>query len=404
MHTQISFSEARELILKDIQPCGTEPIPLAECFGRVLAQDITAIENIPPFDRSPYDGYAFRAEDTLSASLEFPVSLEILEEVPAGSMWTIPVTAGTCTKVLTGSPIPDGADTVIMFEKTEYTEKTIKIFSPQKAGSNIVHTGEDIVKGTVLAEAGTEIDAGTLGTLASQNIPAPLVYQQPRIGILSTGSELIPVGQPLLPGKIYDSNLYTLSAAVTKIGCIPVLYGIVKDNAEAISIALKRALQECDAVITTGGVSVGDYDLTPDAMEICGAEILFRGVAIKPGMACAYAVKSGKLICGLSGNPASSLTNFYAVALPALQKLCGKTTYFPNEIEVVLKNDFHKKSPCTRFLRGTADFSSGRVEMAVPKDQGNVVLSSTIGCDIMAIVPADSDKLPAGTILKGFLI
>ena len=149
---------------------------------------------------------------------------------------------------------------------------------------------------------------------------------------------------------------------------------------------------------------MGDYDLTPAAMEAIGAEILFRGVDMKPGMACAYGMKNGKLICGLSGNPASALTNFYAVALPALRKLTGQNTYLPQEIQVTLSNGFGKKSPKTRFLRGRLNFENGVVCMTLPEDQGNIVLSSTIGCNVMAVVPAGSGPIEAGTVLKGFLI
>ena len=180
--------------------------------------------------------------------------------------------------------------------------------------------------------------------------------------------------------------------------------GIAKDNTEAIAAAIKKALDTGDAVVLTGGVSVGDYDLTPAAMEAAGAEILFRGVSIKPGMACAYGVKNGKLICALSGNPASSLTNYYAIALPAMRKLCGRKDCIPREITVTLPDGFRKKSPVTRLLRGKLDLSEGEAVMHVSKDQGNVVLSSTIGCDVMAVIPAGSDPIPSDGKLKGFLI
>lgn len=404
MRNDPDYVTARELLLAAVIPVGAERVPLSRCGGRILAQDLTAEENIPPFDRSPYDGYAFRAADTVGVSKEHPVTLRILEEIPAGSVPTVTVTEGTAVKLLTGAPIPPGADAVTKYEVTEFTGETVTLFTPAESGENIVRTGEDVRKGEILVRCGDVVDPGVAGTLAAQGTALPLVYRVPRIGIVSTGSELTEVEETPGPGKIRNSNRYTLETVLTAIGCEPVYLGLAGDSAEEICALLKKGLAECDAVISTGGVSVGDYDLTPDAMELAGAELLFRGVAMKPGMACAYGVCRGKLICGLSGNPASSLTNFYAVALPALRKLAGRRDYLPEEITVTLSNGFGKKSPATRFLRGRLELKDGTACMTVPKDQGNVVLSSTIGCNMMAVVPAGSGPLAAGTVLKGFLL
>lgn len=400
----ISFLDARDRLLMLANPVEAETVPLEDISGRILAQDVVARENIPPFDRSAYDGYALRAADIAPASQEHPVTLRILEEIPAGSVSHCPVPAGCAVKILTGAPIPEGADAIIKYEQTDFTDKTVTIFSPVESGSNIVRTGEDVHAGTCLAKAGAPVDAGLAGTLASQNIPAPLVYRVPKVGIVSTGSELLEVGDAILPGKIYDSNRYMLCTAVRKLGCEPVLLGHAADRTEDICALIQKGLQECDALVLTGGVSVGDYDLTPAAMEMAGVEILFRGVDIKPGMACAYGRREGKLVCGLSGNPASSITNFYAVATPALKRLTGQTDCLPKEITLRLADGFRKKSPCTRMLRGALDLSDGTVRMSVPQRQGNVVLSSTIGCNVMAVIPAGSDAIAVNTQLKGFLI
>lgn len=404
MKEVISYLTARELVLNTVSPVGTESVPLEAAFGRILAQDVVAKENVPPFDRSPYDGYAFRSEDSKGASSDTPVTLKILEEIPAGGVSHMPVINGTAVKVLTGAPIPKGADVVTMFEETAFDKETVKIFHPYPCGSNIVRTGEDVKKGTVLAKAGMVIDAGLAGTLASQNVPFPEVYCVPKVGILSTGSELVEVGNALEPGKIYNSNYHTLGAILRQIGCEPCYLGIAGDDETRISELIDQGLENCDALLITGGVSVGDYDLTPAAMERSGVRILFRGVDFKPGMACAYGERNGKLICGLSGNPAASVTNFYVVACSAFRKLCGQQDYKPHEIEVILAEEFPKKSPGTRFLRGRLEITDGMANMRLPKDQGNAVLSSTIGCDIMAVVPAGSGALPAGTKLKGFLL
>ena len=404
MKSSIDFKMARQTLLDLVEPVKTEHIELSACTGRVLAEAITAAENVPPFDRSPYDGYAFRAADSVNASKETPVTLKILEEVPAGAVPTKECVAGTATKILTGAPIPEGADAVIMYERTEFTCETVTIFAPVKSGDNIVYAGEDVKCGAILTEAGGIINAGTIGTLASQGIEKPLVYKVPKIGIISTGNEVIEVGSELIPGKIYNSNRYTLTAAVREAGCEPVYLGIAGDDSEGIAKLLIQGLTECDAILTTGGVSVGDYDMTPAAMELAGVEILFRGVDLKPGMACAYGIKDGRLVCGLSGNPASALINYYAVAQPAFKKLTGLANPIPEEIEVALNNGFNKKSPGTRLLRGTLDLSQGEARMSLPKEQGNVMLNSIIGCNMMAIVPAGSGSVEAGTKLKGFLL
>lgn len=398
------YEHARELLLTSVAAVEAESVPLSECGGRVLAQDLIARENVPAFDRSPYDGYALRAADTANASREHPVTLRVLEEIPAGAVPTQNVTAGTAAKVLTGAPIPPGADAVVMFEKTAFTDESVTLSTPLKAGSNIIYAGEDITQGTVIARRGTVIDPGLAGTLASQGEAVPLVFRKPRVAVISTGSELVEADTLPENGKIRNSNRHMLEAALARLGCEAVYLGIAGDSIEGISKLLLEGLSACDAVITTGGVSVGDYDLTPAAMEHIGGELLFRGVDMKPGMACAYGQKDGKLLCGLSGNPASALTNFYAVAVPAFKKLAGQRAYLPQAIEVTLSGGFKKKSPKTRFLRGRLKIQSGRVCMALPKNQGNVVLSSAIGCNAMAVVPAGSGPVEAGTVLKGFLL
>lgn len=396
------FVTARNLLLDIVQPVDTEERALSDCTGRILAESVSAAENVPPFDRSPYDGYAFRSEDTIEATKENPVTLYIIEEVPAGAVPTKVCTKNTAVKILTGAPIPEGANAVINYERTEFTESSVKLFAPVKSGENIVRKGEDVRKGDILIRQGQPIDPGTAGTLAAQGVARPKVYRRPKVGVISTGNEVIEAGTPLTPGKIYNSNRYTLSAALQEIGCESIYLGLAGDSPENICELMKKGLAECDAVVTTGGVSVGDYDFTPDAMEKAGVNILFRGVALKPGMACAYGEKDGKLVCGLSGNPASSLTNFYMVAVPALKKMAGRSDYLPKEIQVTLNTDFKKKSPATRLLRGKLDISDGTVRLAIPKDQGNVVISSAIGCDGMAVVPAGSGPITAGTPLKGF--
>ena len=404
MNSKLTYREAQKLLLETICPVGTEPAPLAACTGRILAQELVASSDVPPFDRSPFDGYVLSAADTVNASRENPVTFHIMEEIPASCAPTYTLGAGQASKILTGAPIPPGGDAVIPFERTEFTDSTVTLFKPLRPGENIVRKGEDIRRGALLSPCGQRIDAGLMGSLAGQNIAEPLVYRRARIGILSTGSELIELGHDLPLGKIHDTNRYSMAALVGGLGAEPALYGSVPDNAEAIANAMERALSECDALITTGGVSVGDYDLTPQAMERIGADILVHGVDLKPGMACCYAVRDGKLLCGLSGNPASSITNFYAVALPALRRLCGRRDCETREFPVTLAERFGKPSPANRLLRGYSDFSDGSLKLRLSSGQGNVMISSLIGCDLAAVVPAGSGPVEAGTVLQGFFL
>lgn len=399
----INFEEARALLLEKAQSVEGETLSLEACGGRVLAESVTAPRDVPPFDRSPYDGYAFRASDIAGASRDTPVTLRVLEELPAGSVPRFPVTPGTAVRLMTGAPIPEGADAVVMYENTEFTRETVTLFAPARPGENVVRAGEDVRRGTVLAEAGSLIDAGTLGSLASQGFAELKVYRRPRVGIISTGSELVELGQAMAPGKIYNSNRYTFTALLEEIGCAPVWLGSAGDGVEAIADLIRDGMETCDAVLLTGGVSVGDYDLTPAAMEACGAELLFRRVGMKPGMACSFGLGAGKLLCGLSGNPAAAMTGFYAVALPALKKLCGRRDCLPRELTVTLPEGFKKPSPVTRLLRGRLELADGEVRMTL-REQGNVVLSSAMGCDAMAVIPAGSGPLVPGTKLKGFML
>ncbi len=404
MTERLDFRTARRVLMEAVTPLGTECVGIESCCGRILAKDLIAAENVPAFDRSAYDGYALRATDTLKAGKDAPVCLSVLENLPAGMVPTREVVSGTATRVMTGAPIPHGADAVVMFEKTAFTEKTVSIYGRLRSGENVVRIGEDIFKGKMLARKGERIDPGTLGALAAQNAARPEVYRIPRVAIITTGSEVAEVGDELKPGQIRNSNRYIMEAACRRIGCMPVYIGKANDSVEEICALIKKGLASCDAVISTGGVSAGDCDLTPDAIETAGGELLFRGVDLKPGMACAYGIYDEKIICALSGNPAAALTNFYAIAMPALKKMAGWSKPEPDEIDIVLADGFSKKSPYTRLLRGRLELSGGRVSIRTAAEQGNAVISSAVGCDAVAIIPAGSGAVCAGTMLKGFLI
>ena len=264
--TNASWTEARDLLLQHASPTETESVPLTACAGRVLAFDLTAGSDVPPFDRSAYDGYALRSADTAQAAPEHPVTLSVTETIPAGKTASLPVTPGHAAHLMTGAAIPDGADCVIMFEKTRFTEANVTLSEPLRPGDNIVRRGEDITAGSLLASRGTCIDAGLAGTLAAQGIGLVQVYRKPVIGLISTGSEVTEVGEALEAGKIYNANRASLTALLEQEGCLVRYLGLAGDEAPAISELITRGIRECEAVILTGGVSVGDWDVTPEAM------------------------------------------------------------------------------------------------------------------------------------------
>ena len=399
-----SWLQARDLLLDLARPVETETVALEHCGGRVLAFDLLAAEDVPPFDRSAYDGYAFRARDVAEACRERPVTLRLTETVPAGRVPALPVGEGEAAHVMTGAKIPQGADAVINFERTAFTDESVTLFDPVRAGANIVLRGEDVKAGALLAPRGTVIDAGLAGTLAAQGIARVSVYRRPRVGLISTGSEIVEADEQQADGQIRNANRASFTALLRQEGCEAVYLGRAKDEAGAIQALIEAGLNDCDALILTGGVSVGDWDVTPAAMEGAGAEMLLRGVDMKPGMACAYGLARGKLVLGLSGNPASSLTNFCACALPAMRKICGRRDPLPTPIRAALAWDFKKKSPSTRFLRGRLDLSDRTVRFLSSADQGNIILSSTIGCNAFVLIPAGSGPVAAGTVLEGFLV
>jgi molybdopterin molybdotransferase len=404
MRTNISLEEAQELLMEHCRTLKTMHVGLQDSLGRVLAEDITAEENIPPFARSPYDGYVLRAEDTRGASQDRPVSLEVIEEVPAGYAPKKEITPGTAVKILTGAPIPQGGDAVIKFEETVAKGKQVSIFSVLKAGENIVPAGEDVAKGDVIAHRGTVVSPPLLGLMASLGFTRVPVYHLPKVALISTGDELLDIHEPLQPGKIRNSNSYTLAAYCREIGAQPLILGTPADKVEEVAFRLQEGLEWADMVITTGGVSVGDYDVLGEAVEYIGARTLYWKIDIKPGAPNLIAVKEGKVILSLSGNPASALVVFHLLGVPFLKKLAGRADYLHSGITVTLLNDFPKRSPRRRFLRGKLRLEKDKAFMEITGEQGNGVLRSMIGCDLLAEIPAGSGPLEAGSQLFAFLI
>ncbi|MDT8899814.1 gephyrin-like molybdotransferase Glp [Anaeroselena agilis] len=396
MKRNVALEEAQDLLLRMACPVKECKIPLFDAAGRVLSREIKAPINLPPFDRSPLDGYAVRAEDIAAASEAYPTSLEVIEEVAAGYAARQRVTAKTAIKVMTGAPIPAGADVVIKHEDVTRTGNICKFFYPLKSGSNIVRTGEDVKKGELIAAPGTHVSPAMVGLIAALGFAEVSVYNKVKVAVISTGDELVDCSQPLQPGKIYNSNLPSLVAACLKLGAKITALGNVPDELDSIADIISLGLADADIVITTGGVSAGDYDVVPDALDRLGINVIYRGVNMKPGSPVLAAEYNNKFIVCLSGNPAAALVTFDLIAVPLIKKKMGLTSYLPTRLDAVFEGEFGKPSPQRRFLRGRLQVNEGANSVTLTGEQSNGVLKSLINCNAYIDVPAGSGRMNAG--------
>ncbi|HIU77214.1 MAG TPA: molybdopterin molybdotransferase MoeA [Candidatus Pelethocola excrementipullorum] len=400
----ISLEQARELLFRIPISYETTSVPISAACGKILASDYYAPCGLPTFSKSPLDGYAFRSCDSVGASHKHPVALEIIEEIRAGDYPQKALGPFQAAKILTGAPIPVGADAVVRFEDTAFTPDKVEIFRTYLSDTNIIHEGEDMEKGALAASSGTCVTPPTAGLLASLGFSHIEVYQKPSIALISTGNELIEPGNPLGPGKIYNSNLYTIGSYIEAAGAELSYTGMAEDRDDAIASQILGAMKSSQMIVTTGGVSVGDYDRVRTALESFGAEILFWRIALKPGAAILAALFQGRLILGLSGNPGSAATALHLLGVPYIRKLCGRKDILPAPVQALLKEDFNKSSPNRRFLHGKIVYQGGHTYFSRTGHQGNHVISSFVGCDALADIPAGSPKIPAGTMLNTYFI
>ena len=306
-------------------------------------------------------------------------------------------------KVLTGAKIPEGGNAVVKFEDVIEENGKIKIFEKFKNNQNLILSGEDVKAGTVLAKDGDVIDVGVVGLAASLGIKSLCVYKNVKIGFISTGSEVVELNEKKDDGKIYNSNRYIFDAIFKKNNLNYKYFGVVDDDIDNIVKVFDKAVSECDIVISTGGVSVGDYDLVANALSKNGMNIFVDRIEMKPGMACCFAEKNGKFVLALSGNPMSSVTTFYAVCLPAIKKMMGYNIYENEYFKVKLKNSFSKKINNIRFLRGKMYIENGVAVVDLNLDQGNIVIKSLMDCNAMVKVE-NVKEAKAGMVFDCMLI
>lgn len=400
--TQISMEEGMGLLLSAAVPMDKEEVRLLDASGRVLACDVAAMEDIPPFDRSPLDGYAVRAADIAAAGEDSPVTLKIIGEVPAGYVAERGPQEGEAVKILTGAPIPEGADVVVRYEDTSFTEEEVILYQAMASGSNIVRAGEDVRAGQIVMTRGDILNAARIGVLAGLGYERVTVYKRPVVKILSTGDELVPVTENLRPGKIRNSSAYMLRAFLQSWGMEAQICGIVKDDQKAIQEAIEACAEGADCVITTGGASASDRDLVLPALEAAGAQILFWKVRMKPGMATIAAQKKGTLVLGLSGNPSAAVAALFALCLPAFRKMCGRKDHQLPMIRAIMPEGVEKKSPGGRVLPGRLEIRGTTPCFITQKRQANGMISPWSDCDLIGIIPRGSGPLEKGCVIEAY--
>ena len=389
---RISIEDARGLVLEQVSRLKGEEVELADALGRVLAADAVAPTDLPPFHSSGMDGFAVIAGDTADA----PVALKIIGEARAGALAQAPVEHGTAVRVSTGAVVPEGADAIVRQEFTEGEDGAVIVNEEVQAGTDVRYAGEDIRKGETILHAGTLLGSAEIGALAAVNIARPCVTRRPRIALVSTGDELVSPGPELEPGQIRDANAPALSAAAHAAGGEIVTSVRVGDDRDETVATLEAAMRGADIVATVGGVSVGPHDHVRPALEQLGARQVFCRGSLKPGgQVCLYVAPGGTLAFALPGNPASALTAFRVLVVPAIYGMLGRDLTL-HTARGVAETDLPGTIGRTSVIRCTAKMHDDGWHVTPNGDQRSHILTSMLGVPVLALVPEDREVLRAG--------
>lgn len=402
----ISVEEALTFVLKYFQPLEPERVLLLDALDRVLTEDIAADLNIPPFDNSAMDGYAVIADDIAHASRDQPVPLRVIGDVAAGYTATRAVARGTAIRIMTGAPLPPGADTVVRFEETSEGREggaarrdSVEVLKAAARGDNVRAAGEDIRAGEIVFPKGTVVRPAEIGVLASLGKKFVNVHRRPRVAILATGDELVAIDDPIAPGKIRNSNEYSNAAAVLKAGGVPVRLGIARDNIADLTAKIRAGLAaDVDLFLTSAGVSVGDYDIVKDVLNAEG-EMRFWQVRMKPGKPLAFGVLRGKKavpLLGLPGNPVSAMISFEVFARPAILTMLGKTNFARPTVRATLQEEIRNDSGRRNFIRVVVEPRGAEWIARTTGDQGSGILTSVARANGLLIVPENVARVRAG--------
>jgi molybdopterin molybdotransferase len=388
----ISVADAQARILAEVgRVAPPEVVPVGDCLGRVLAEDVRAAVDVPPTDNSAVDGYAVRSADIPVTGLR---RLRVVGDLPAGAVFDATLGPGEALRIMTGAPVPAGADTVYPQEVVERSGPVVRIPS-SPVGVNVRHRGEDVRAGTAVLPAGSVLRPQELGVAASLGLPQLLVRQRPRVAILSTGDEVVEPGDARKPGQIFDSNRFSLHGLVEAAGGEPTDHGIVPDLYDVLHARLRAAAATADIVLTSGGVSVGDYDLVKAVLQDAGG-IDFWQVAMQPGRPLAVGRIGAAHFFGLPGNPVASMLTFHLFVRPALWKLAGRRDLFPPRFHAVAMEPMSKKTGRREFKRGILSYTGQRWEVRITGPQGSGILTSMTLANCFVVIEEERGDVAAG--------
>lgn len=402
----ITVKNALERVLESVSPLGIERLDILSAQGKILGEDICSPRNIPPKDNSAMDGYALRAEDTRGASRENPVVLRVIEDIPAGYLARKSVGRGEASRIMTGAFLPEGSDSILRVEDTEKDGDRVKIFVEVSKGQDVRFCGEDVKEGEKVLTKGTLIRPAEIGMLASLGRSIVSVRQSPLVAVLSTGDELVDIDGDVSQGKIVSSNSYSLAAQIAECGASVLQVGIAKDTREDLREKFEACMR-ADIVISSGGVSVGDYDFVKDVISSLGA-IDFWRVAMRPGRPLAFGKLGSKFLFGLPGNPVSAMVSFEQFVRPAILKMAGHRNIFRGTIRAALQQTIKKNAGLTYFLRGIISEENGRCTVRTTGEQGSGILKSMVLANCLIILPEEisvakeGDKVLVQVLDPGF--
>ena len=403
----IEMDDAIRIVMENTQTIDKIRVGLDDVLGRVLSEDVRSDIDMPPFDKALMDGYALQGADIASASSNTPVILDVIEEIPAGTVPQKRVECGQAAQIMTGAPVPDGADTVIMVEDTEpHTDaQKVRVLDTTETGRNIARLGEDVRVNQVVLHANTVIRPPEVGILAAVGHVDIEVYRQPVVGIVATGSEVVEPHHKPKPGQIRNSNGYSMAAQVLRSGAQARYLGIVEDDIQTLIQTIGEGLETCDIVALSGGVSAGEYDLVQDGMRDLGVEVLFDRIRMKPGKPLTYGVKGARQVFGLPGNPVSSVVGLELLMRPAIRKMQGMTDLHLPTVRTVLSADFRQTPGRKQFVPAhSVPGKNGIWESTWVGHHGSADLFSMARANSLFVVNAEDAHVPAGTELDLILL
>lgn len=400
-----SVEQARDMLLALVRPMQIEEVPLLDALGRVLARDMNSDIDVAPFDNSAMDGFAVRAADVTAATPEAPVSLRVVEHIAAGDDPKIAVGPGEASRIMTGAPMPPGADAVVMVEYSSAAEgdggtgSLVALSRAVREGENVRRRGEEVRAGDVVLSAGEVLGPAGVGLLASTGHPLVPVHRRPKVAVISTGSELVEVAEKPGPGKIRNSNSYSIAAQVLAAGGIPVRFGIVPDDMQATRDAFMRAAAETDFIATSGGVSVGDFDYVKPVLEELG-ELMYCKVAMRPGNPQTMGTIRDVPFFGLPGNPTSTYVGFEMFVRPALRAMQGYSALDRPRVHARLTHDVRKKPDRRYYLRSRLERSEAGLEVSLSGPQSSALLTAAHHGTCLMVLPEGEREFPEGSIVE----